>query len=240
MSLLPQKPNNQADWLPSYSVRHSQRAKHLQMRITAQKGLEVIVPARRRNIDIEAFVVSQREWIAQHADKLTQRENRRLPDVIELPAIGQRWFCQYQTSSGPARLKVRPQQHLQINCAADDFASAQPLLLRWLSRLARHELLPQLQTLSSQCQLPFASGSIRSQATCWGSCTSRGNIQLNRQLLFMPPAVARYVMIHELCHTRFMNHSAEFWQLLAQWDEHYREHKAVLKTAEKIIPAWYW
>jgi YgjP-like, metallopeptidase domain len=53
---------------------------------------------------------------------------------------------------------------------------------------------------------------VKSQRTRWASCSAKKNLSLNTKLLFLSPDLVRYVLIHELCHTVYMDHSKEFWR----------------------------
>jgi predicted metal-dependent hydrolase len=64
----------------------------------------------------------------------------------------------------------------------------------------------------------------------WGSCSSKGNINLSTRLLFAPPEVQDYVIIHELAHLIEFNHSQRFWQIVAAADPDYKKHEAWLKA----------
>lgn len=71
--------------------------------------------------------------------------------------------------------------------------------------------------------------SIRDQKTRWGSCSSEGNLSFNWRLILAPPDVLDYVVIHELCHRKEMNHSKEFWALVESLMPHYKECRKWLK-----------
>lgn len=84
---------------------------------------------------------------------------------------------------------------------------------------AKYVLPPRLLQLSKQSGLPYASVKINSSQGRWGSCSARKNINLSYFLLLLPSHLIDYVLLHELCHTREMNHSERFWALLNQFTD---------------------
>ena len=71
---------------------------------------------------------------------------------------------------------------------------------------------------------------VKSQKTRWGSCSDRGNISLNCLLMRVPPYVRKYVIIHELAHRKVMNHSTDFWAVVAKEMPNYRKAIKWLKN----------
>ena len=71
----------------------------------------------------------------------------------------------------------------------------------------------------------YTSITIRDQKSRWGSCSSRGTLSFNYRLIFAPPAVLDYVVVHELCHLTHMNHSHDFWNMVASVMPDYKNHK---------------
>ena len=83
-----------------------------------------------------------------------------------------------------------------------------------LTRRAKEILPPRLHTLAQKHQFHYNSCTVRNVHSRWGSCSSKGRINLSIYLILLPDRLIDYVLLHELCHTTEMNHSPRFWALL--------------------------
>lgn len=75
----------------------------------------------------------------------------------------------------------------------------------------------------------YTSVTVRDQKSRWGSCSSRGTLSFNYRLMFAPPRVLDYVVVHELCHLTHMNHSKDFWNMVERIMPDYKLYKSWLR-----------
>ncbi|MDP2951541.1 MAG: M48 family metallopeptidase [bacterium] len=80
----------------------------------------------------------------------------------------------------------------------------------------------------------FNKITIKNQKTRWGSCSKKGNLNFNYKILFLPKDLADYIIIHELCHLKILNHSKKFWQLVKQQMPNYLEIRKALKERNQM------
>lgn len=86
----------------------------------------------------------------------------------------------------------------------------------------------------------YTSITVRDQKSRWGSCSSRGTLSFNYRLIFAPPRVLDYVVVHELCHLTHMNHSKDFWSMVASVMPDYKIYKKWLREhGHELTPEAY-
>ncbi len=228
--------------LPPYQLRRSRRARRLRIDVSPARGVVVVVPKGTPGPVIERFVYEHGDWIRRARERVGARADgaaaappEPIPSAIALPAMARQYGVRH-----------RPEASRRVTCDGTDLviggagnaADARSLLVAWLKRLGRRELLPWLDGLAERHGLVYERGAVRGQRTRWGSCSGRGTISLNYKLLFLSPPLVEHVMLHELAHTRHLNHSRAFWRLLARLDPDWRDHHAALQRAGAAIPAW--
>lgn len=100
---------------------------------------------------------------------------------------------------------------------------------------ARWMLAQKTWQWAQKMQVTYGKLTIRQQATRWGSCSGRGNLNFNWKLVLVPEDVVDYVVVHELAHRKEMNHSPRFWKLVEEQLPDYRERRKRLREYETEI-----
>ncbi len=231
---------DEPDSVSGFSVRESGRAKRLSIKVFPRGRVEVVVPKRTRAADVREFVEAHRDWIRNARKKFAADhppEPFVLPQVVRLEGIERQFDVLYDPQDGAKTVKYRPSSDkVVLSGRTGDEKLCVDALKRWLTSLARAEYRPRLSALSALTGNSFLKMHVRGQRTCWGSHSSSGTISLNYCLLFLDPAHLRYVMIHELCHAKHMNHSRRFWSLVRRFEPDYRELDRDLNSSWKKIP----
>lgn len=99
---------------------------------------------------------------------------------------------------------------------------------------ARALVLERLEYWNTFYDCIYNRVSIRNQKTCWGSCTAKGNLNFSYKLMFLPTHLMDYIIVHELCHLRELNHGRQFWSLVAETIPEYKTHIRELRTIERV------
>ena len=227
-----------------YQLKVSAKARQVYLRVEPGRGLQVSIPKRYPKRSIPALVESQRAWIVESLIDLDQKTlplyRQWPPSQLDLLASGQLVDIYYRKNPEPEhaswswpsenRLHLSVDTHnkpLVASCIADALKPvAKQLLEPWLQRCARVS------------RLRYRKMSIRGQRTVWGSYSSTGTLSLNYKLLFLRAELVDYVLLHELAHTRHLDHSAAFWRFLDELKPDAAKFDRELNDAGSLVPPW--
>lgn len=87
-----------------------------------------------------------------------------------------------------------------------------------------------LEYFNMQYGFAYKRISIRNQKTRWGSCSKQGNLSFHYKIAFLPENLADYIVVHELCHLKEMNHSKNFWDLVARALPDHKDRRKKLRA----------
>jgi predicted metal-dependent hydrolase len=233
--------------LPEYNVRHSAKARNIRLKVTPEDGLIVVVPRGYDEERIPAILQRKKAWIADAMDRAAQtrrflepKPSTYLPERLNLEAVSESWAVTYCSNGMRSGIALRAAKGTITLTAARKITRDAVIrkLNDWLRLRVRDSLFPLARSLAEKHRLPLRRLLVKSQRTRWASCSARKNLALNTKLLFLPPDLVRYVLIHELCHLREMSHSRQFWLHVQSTCPDYRVLDSRLRDAWKMLPSW--
>jgi predicted metal-dependent hydrolase len=204
-----------------YTIRRSARARRVRVNVHAHSGVEVVLPSRAPERAAAAAVIELRPWIER---RLSEAQGV-LAQIAERGATVPYLGVALQLQPQPGRRRVHREGSRLLVPAAD----ARPALERWYRRRARLEIAPRLDRATALAGTPYRDLTIRAQRTRWASCSATGRMSFNWRLLLAPESVLDYVVWHEVCHLRVLDHSPRFWALVERRWPRYAEDREWLR-----------
>ena len=186
--------------------------------------------------EIESFVASKQEWIAVTAKRL---ERAREKAMAERPRLENGDMLDYLGEKRALTVIRGERSRARVKCVLDrllmwvpyeaDYEYKRAQLEKWYRREAQLVFAQKAREYAAVLKVNFEEIHIKDQKSRWGSCSGRRNLNFNWRLIMAPEPVCDYVIIHELCHLRFMDHSAAFWGLVEILCPDYKQYRGWLR-----------
>jgi predicted metal-dependent hydrolase len=226
-----------------YSIRTSSRARRIRLTVTVSHGLVIVVPRYFDVSRIPQIISNKEQWIRNALAKVQQGNNYHrsplvLPEKIYLRSINSEYSVIVRYHNKRKNILSVDENVITLSLHTGNKNSGFALLKKWIQEKAKEILLPWILRLSDAHGFSFNSAVIRNQRTRWGSCSAKKNINLNRRLIFLPPHLIEYLFLHELCHTKEMNHSKRYWMLVEKHCPNYKSLDKELKHAALKMERW--
>ena len=223
------------------------RRRHVHLLVDDDGELHVRAPYRCSAVEAERVIRENHVWVLRTLSAARRRVALRpaLESGAALPLLDEQLTLrlnpvqQWDLFAVAERVEVdeirRCGDELRVRLSDPTQASLKARLELWYRDQAERVLPSRLALFSAKLAVTANRVTIRAQKTCWGSCSGRGNISLNWRLMLLPGDLADYVIVHELCHLRFLDHSPAFWRLVGSLVPDYQRKRQALRIAQGTL-----
>jgi len=213
------------------------KAKVKNLYISIQNG-EVVVkaPWYVTNTEIQDAVESKRKWIIDKLEEY-QASPRKLKEYVDgekFQILGKSYFLNiYFKEINNAKLKVEKGTITVIlpldYAEKDNTEIIKKMIDKMYNMIAKQEVEKAMKKMTKIVGLAPKEYRIRKVKSEWGSCSSNRKITINQDLIMYSRHAVEYVVLHEICHLRHMNHSKSFWAMVEKYMPDYKEAEKELK-----------
>lgn len=197
------------------------------------KNSKVIVKAPKKmlNSQINKIVESKKNWIYEKINKI-QNQNYKNGDWVKV--LGKDYILHIDfLEIDEAKIQLNEGQVLvqlpKNKKNEDNTEIIKDLLSKLYINIAEKEVAMQMALVTRIVGIRPNKYRIKKIKTAWGTCTSNKNITINSELMKYDREVIQYVVLHEICHLKYMNHSKDFWSMVEKYMRNYKEVRSRLK-----------
>lgn len=212
------------DTFINYKIKKTKPKKSISIKIKYPDTVEVLSPSYISDKEIHNLVLSKSSWIfnklKEFEDKKAEEVNLRFEDNSNLPFLGESYALNIIKSNNIINCKLEFDKNKFI-AYVPTFMSLEnqskelkKLFIEWLIWYGATIVNERIDIYSKKLNVSCKNFKVKEQKSTWGTCSSLGNIYINYKILLAPIDIVDYVIVHELCHLREMNHSNKFWDLV--------------------------
>jgi len=217
-----------------FTAKIIRSSKRKTVSIKISKGQVIInAPTFLSHETLEAIIARKRDWIKA---KLTIQEKffaikpKKFIDNETFSYLGETYTLTISVGN-KTNLQINNQELIATVQAhhVHDSILIEKLIIQWYRKQAEIVLKEKTAYYALLIGVNPTSIKIRTFKARWGSCSINGDIQYNWKIMMAPETIINYLVIHELCHIHHHNHSPIYWQTVAKYCLHYKEHGRWLK-----------
>jgi len=220
------------------SIVKSKR-KSIAIAIQPDGNLLVKAPVFLSNDEIIKWIKTKTGWIIRQRVEVLKQQQLNPPKQYvtgeKFLYLGQEFELEVRISEGRAGLVGMLDNKIVLFAKSSEGTEVESILRNWYIRQAKVIIPKRVQLWAEQMGETFGTITIKNQKTRWGSCSSARNLNFNWRLIMAPQDVMDYVIVHELCHLRQMNHSKIFWSEVEMVLPNYKMHKKWLERNGELL-----
>ncbi len=203
------------------------KIRSLRLQITSPNSFSVSAPILTPDIFIKKFIQKNQKWILKHA--LLSTTFLPLNSLDHLSILGKVYQITFRQSQNNSIVISSQEPQITVLTTSLSQTHLKLLFQKRLKILAKTLITHQINQFHQQIKFNYNRISVRNQRSRFGSCSSKGNLNFNWQIIFFPPDKFQHIILHELIHLSIKNHSKNYWQTLARYDPDYKSNNRWLK-----------
>lgn len=209
-----------------YAVTYQKNRKTIKIKFTSPILIEITAPAGYPLKALEEMLEKKSAWLIKQLDKLTELAenpiNKELIHGAQILYLGQPKTL--IITKGPKTTVTLSTNSIEV-ALGPNAPSLSSILLEWYVKNSSATLAEKTKYWAKLIGVQPLRLTIRDQKTRWGSCSTRGSINYNWRIIMAPTEVVDYLVVHELCHLKHPNHSAQFWQCVGEFIPDYKARR---------------
>ncbi len=219
-----------------YTLHRVAGRRHVHLVLDDEGELQVRAPWSYSRSEAEAAIREHADWVVKQLEAARELFIRRPPlrTGTTLPLLDARLRLDVRSAREHSRV-LRRGRTLHVYATAWDRHRVRNLLEGWYRSEARRALPARIDPFAETLRVSPTRITVRGQRTRWGSCSARGAISLNWRLMLLPSDLVDYVIVHELCHLRYMDHSPRFWALVARVIPNVEDYRRQLREVPSAM-----
>jgi len=221
-----------------FKVTKSKR-KSLSIAIQPDGNLLVKAPFFLSDAEILKWVKTKTGWIIRQRAKIIEQQEINPPKHYisgeKFLYLGKEYELEVRFSERRAGMVGIDEDKIILFSKSEEKTEVEKILSAWYVKQAKARLPKRVRFWAEQMGESYGNITIKNQKKRWGSCSSARNLNFNWRLIMMPEEVIDYVVVHELCHLRQMNHSKEFWREVEKVLPDYKTRKKWLENNGKKL-----
>jgi len=233
------------DRVIEYTIKYSNLASSLKIVVDAKDGVQVTAPLQYNASTISSIMQDKSTWVLEKLDYLSVLAGCTVPrlfvDGEQFFFLGNRFTIKVNTSdkivnnaviiNGQQMLvKVPPAAYQDGRTVA-----VRNTLVKWYKKQAGFIIKDRIYLYADSIGVKLAKIRIKEQKHRWGSCSGKGNLNFNWHLVMAPISIIDYVIVHELCHLKRLDHSPVFWSLVEAVLPDYQIRRKWLKQYGPVL-----
>lgn len=226
----------------SYSVIHTSR-KTVSISINRDGSVTVRAPLHVPDYEINQIVLQKKDWIKKKKNQVLDQTqlvhnkyHRDYDEVSTMPFRGKEYELRFIKHNGLKIPIIELQQdYFRVLYGEYDKQKIRNAFRFWYMKRAKEIYMDRIAYYQAIIKEPIGVVRIKEQRSCYGSCSSKRNLNFNWKCILAPKEVLDYIVVHELTHLKEMNHSKKFWDQVAIFFPNYQLCRLWLRENNEFL-----